>query len=119
MTVPGMRQEAAALATKVAGAAVPLLKPGGILFPYDCASFVNTLWLTADGHCVCMAGMQGLLSATSAAPAVFRAHLKPLEDYAVSALMGQSSSTSARQSASHLLSLLPSVTGTRGPSLHA
>ena len=153
MTVPGMRQEAAALATKVAGAAVPLLKPGGILFPYDCASFVNTLWLTADGHCVCMAGMQGLLSATlgdcvmslcvllragseeaqgrlgmaaecliaamSAAPAVFRAHLKPLEDYAVSALMGQSSSTSARQSASHLLSLLPSVTGTQGPSLHA
>ena len=29
MTVPGMRQEAATLAIKVAGAAVPLLKPGG------------------------------------------------------------------------------------------
>lgn len=146
MTVPGMRQEAAALATKVAGAAVPLLKPGGILFSYDCASLVNTLWLTADGQCVCMAGMHGLLSAMlgdcgmilcvllragseeaqgqlgmavecliaamSAAPAVFRAHLKPLEDFAMSALMGQGSSTSARQSASHLLSLLPSVTGT-------
>ena len=60
-----------------------------------------------------------LIAAMSAAPAVFRAHLKPLEDYAMSALMGQGSSISARQSASHLLSLLPSVTGTRGPSLIA
>ena len=153
MTVPGMRQEAAALATKVAGAAVPLLKLGGILFPYDCASLVKMLWLTADGQRVCMAGMQGILTATlgdrvmilwpkthagseetqgrlgmavecliaamSAAPAVFRAHLKPLEDYAMSALMNQGSSVPARQSASHLLSLLPSVTGTPEPSLHA
>ena len=151
VTVPGMRQEAAALATKVAGAAVPLLKPGGDACLRGCTSCVNTLWLKADGQCVCMAGMQGILTArqgddvmipcvllragteeawggpgmaveclvaaVSASPAVSRAHLKPLEDYAMSALMGQGSSSSARQSASHLLSLLPSVTGRRKPSL--
>ena len=60
-----------------------------------------------------------LVAAMSAAPAVFRTHLKLLEDYAMSVLMGQGSSISARQSASRLLSLLPSITGRREPSLHA
>ena len=52
-----------------------------------------------------------LIAAVSAAPAAFRSHLKPLEDYAASALVEHSSSIPARQRAAHLLSLLPSITG--------
>ena len=54
-----------------------------------------------------------LIAAVSAAPAAFRSHLKALEDYASSALLSQVSSASARQQASHLLSLLPGITGER------
>ena len=55
--------------------------------------------------------MDCLIAAVSAAPAAFRSHLKPLEDYAASALVDHGSSISARQGAAHLLSLLPSITG--------
>ena len=57
--------------------------------------------------------MECVIAAVEAAPAAFRAHLKPLEEYAASALVERSSSISTRKSASHLLSLLPSITGTR------
>ncbi len=55
--------------------------------------------------------MDCLVAAVSAAPAAFRAHLKPLEDYTASALVDHGSSIPARQRAAHLLSLLPSITG--------
>ena len=110
-----------------------------------CIMQANTIGLQADGQCVCMAGMQGMLTtaaegcvmtscvllhageaeawagpemavdcliaAVSAAPAVVRAHQKLLQKYAYSVLMDDGCSILARQNASHLLSLLPSVTG--------
>ncbi|CAL8470253.1 g9795 [Coccomyxa elongata] len=101
LELPGVRQEGAALAGKLAGALGPIIKRK----QGDAES------MTGSTAAVEIEAFEALAAALAAVPTAFRSHLKQLGQFAGEALCGEHSSAALRAAASHCLLLLPHVTG--------